>query len=100
MDVQGELMEFKLRSWSERAPNLNSTPLYSTSVDVETQLAARVTLHQLALLSGEALESVRVADADGKTRLYRRWQGAESWHSFLQQTLALEPVAIGQTKAR
>ena len=100
VDVQGELMEFKLKLWSERSPNLGSTPLYSTAVDAETQLAARVTLHQLALLSAEALESVRVADADGKTRLYRRWQGAESWHGFLQQTLALEPVAIDQTRAR
>jgi len=100
VNVQGELMEFKLKPWSQRAPSLGATPLYSTAVDVDTQLAARVTLHQLALLSSEALESVRVADADGKTRLYRRWQGVEGWHGFLQQTLTPEPVAIGQTRTR
>ncbi len=100
VDVQGEPMEFQLEPWSERAPSLSSYALYDTAVNIQSQLAARVTLHQLALLSSQGLDSVRVGDSDGRTRLYRRWQGAENWHSFLQQTLAPEPIEIGQLRAR
>ena len=100
VNVQGELMEFKLRPWSERTSSLGSTPLYSTAVNVQSPLSARVTLHQLGLLASEALESVRVGDANGKTRLYRRWRDEQSWRRFLQETVASESVTPDLVRTR
>ena len=84
VDLQGELMKFKLEPWSERVPNPESMRLYRTSVRVQSQLAARVTLHQLELLSSETIESLRVASPDGRTRLYRLWQDEQSWGGFFE----------------
>ena len=100
VDVQGELMEFNLKPWSERAPNLQSMRPYSTAVDVQTQLAARVSLHQLALLSNETLDTLRIGRADGNTRLYRRWQDEQSWNGFLRETVASESVVTDVTRTR
>ena len=85
VDLKGELMEFKLKPWSERVPNIESMRLYRTSVEVRNQLAARVTLHQLELLSGETIESLRVASADGRTRQFQLWQDTQSWGNFLRE---------------
>jgi len=100
VDVQGEVMEFKLKPWSDRVRNLQSIPLYNPAVDVRTQLAARVTLHQLVLLASEPLERVRVGSLDGKTRLYRRWQDEQSWRGFFRETVASESVATDLTRTR
>lgn len=95
--IDDELMEFKLRPWSDRAPDLSTVPLYSTAVDTRDQLAARVTLHQLALLSSAALESVQLGDDEGNTRPYRRWQGKQGWSGFLREALASGSVATDRT---
>jgi len=83
LEVDGELMELKLRPWSEREPRLGAAPVYRTSVQLQSELAARVTLDQLTLLGGAALRSLRVADRDGNARIYFRWDDAQNWPSFL-----------------
>lgn len=100
VDVQGELMEFKLRPLSELVPNLKLTLLYSTAVNVHSQLAARVTLHQLSLLSMETLESLLVGGPGTNTRLYRRWQDEQSWGGFFREPRASESVATDVARTR
>ena len=83
MQVQGEIMELPLRPWSEREPRLEHMRIYRTAVELQAQLAARVTLNQLTLLAGETLESLRVADGNGNARLYSRWDDQRNWPRFV-----------------
>lgn len=83
LEVRGELMELTLEPWSEREPSLDRMRLYKTSVGLTKQLAARVTLEQLKLIARESLQSVRVADQDGDTKAYFRWEEAPAWPGFL-----------------
>lgn len=100
IDVQGEPMILDLKPWSERAPGLDAVNLYSTAVDVGDHLAARVSLHQLAVIASESLESVRVEDTAGALRRYRRWSDEQSWHGFFRETLASESVASDSSRTR
>jgi len=92
VDLQGELMVFELKPWSERVPNLGSMPLYRTAVDAPSQLAARVSLHQLELLASETIDSLRVASPGGRTRLYRLWQDEKSWAGFFEKQGHPDPL--------
>ncbi len=83
VDVGGEPMELALRPWSEREPRLDRAELYRTSVPLRGELAARVTLSQLQVLSGAALASVRVGARGGTSRVYFRWDHEPVWSAFL-----------------
>jgi hypothetical protein len=79
--VQGELMELPLAPWAEREPTLARVDLYKTAVPVPQPLAARVTLEQLRLLADAGLADVRLADSNGDSRLYSRWD-PKAWTQF------------------
>lgn len=85
VEVRGEVMELTLEPWAEREPSLGSVRLYKTPVHLESRLAARVTLDQLTLLAREPLRSVRVADQQGNTKLYFRWDDHDAWPAFLAE---------------
>ena len=80
--ARGELMEFRLRPWPQLAPTVRLTPVYRTAVQIQAQLAARVTLHQLALLAAEPLQSLETAAEQGGTRQYFRWDTGQTWSGF------------------
>lgn len=83
VQVRGEVMELKLEPWSQREPSLESLRLYKTPVQLKSRLAARVTLDQLTLLAHEPMQSLRVADEKGDTKLYFRWDDLTAWPGFL-----------------
>jgi hypothetical protein len=83
LTVHGEPIELALFPWRDFVPGSESTPLYATAVRVEAELAARVTLHQLALLAEESPASLVVDGAAAGPRQYFRWGDARSWDAFV-----------------
>jgi hypothetical protein len=81
--VRGDLLELELRPWVERVPDLRDVSVYRPRVQLLDQLAARVSLDQLVLLSSEPIEVVRTRSGEGRTREYFRWEGDSGWPSFL-----------------
>lgn len=95
--VHGEPMVLELEPWSRRVPGLGAMDLYDTAVESRNHLAARVSLHQLAILASEGLESVRVEDLSGRIRLYRRWDDGQSWRAFVRGTPASESLVTDRS---
>ena len=87
-EVEGEPMELPLRPWIEREPGLDRARVYRPTVPLQSELAARVTLSQLRLLSGSALQRVRVRAAAGTEREYFRWDDGPIWRSFFSAITA------------
>ncbi len=80
--LRGEWMELELRPWAERVPEPAAAHPYPTPVAMRSELAARVTLDQLRLMSQEPLPSIRVVDVDGGVAEYERWDRGPSWPGF------------------
>jgi hypothetical protein len=83
VDVGGEPMELPLEPWTELVPTRLGAPVYATAVPVHEELAARVTLQQLALIDAERPQAVSVAAADGALRRYVRWEDDSGFAAFL-----------------
>lgn len=91
--IDGEFMEFPLRSWEALLPSSRRTAVYETGVRLQTQLAARVTLYQLQLLARAAPASIRLGTGGTTTQPYTRWDDADPWRGFFVQIGAVDPVA-------
>ena len=84
VEVRGEPIELPLRAWHELVPTGIKKPMYSTTVPVRGELAARVTLQQLALIGGASPDSVGLATGDnGAPRTFVRWDGVANFDGFL-----------------
>jgi hypothetical protein len=83
VEVRGEPMELPLKPWRELVPTGFRKPMYSTTVPVREELAARVTLQQLELIGGAAPASVSVATGEGGARTFVRWDGAANFDGFI-----------------
>jgi hypothetical protein len=82
--VNGEPIELPLEPWHELVRTEIGDPVYATAVPLHAELAARVTLQQLALLNGAELETVAVAaGTEGATRTYVRWESGAGFGDFL-----------------
>jgi len=82
--VNGEPMELPLRPLGEVVRVTIDEPLYRTAVPLRAELAARVTLQQLALIDAERLASVAVSiDGTSVPRAYTRWEDGASFAEFL-----------------
>jgi hypothetical protein len=82
--VDGEPIELPLAPWHELVRTAISDPVYETAVPLGAELAARVTLQQLALFDAAQLESVAVAgEARAALRGYVRWQSGAGFGDFL-----------------
>jgi hypothetical protein len=84
VDVEGEPIELRLKPWHELVSTGFKKPMYSTAVPIREELAARVTLQQLALIGGASPPAVRLAtDASSTPHTFVRWHGAENFDGFL-----------------
>jgi hypothetical protein len=83
VSVEGEPMELTLVPWRELVRTTITGPLYATSVPLEAELAARVTLQQLTLLDGALRSSVAVSADAELGRNYRRWESKATFDDFL-----------------
>jgi hypothetical protein len=81
--VGGEPIELPLRAWTELVPIGGREPVYATAVPVHAELAARVTLQQLALFAAEPLSSVAVAGDGAGPLTYARWRGGGGLGDFV-----------------
>lgn len=80
--IDDELMEFELHAWPIDGIR-RDRPAYATSVPIDTELGARVTLDQISLLADDTIQSVFVSDSAGQ-QVYSSWGGAE-WREFLRR---------------
>jgi len=84
VEVRGEPIELPLKAWRDLVPTGLKTPMYSTTVPVREELAARVTLQQLALIGGASPASVGLATGEsGAPRAFVRWDGAANFDEFI-----------------
>lgn len=84
VDVRGEPIELPLKAWHELVPTGLEKPMYSTTVPVREQLAARVTLQQLTLIGGASPASISLAEGEGGVpRTFARWDGAANFDEFI-----------------
>jgi hypothetical protein len=84
VEVRGEPIELPLKAWHELVPTGFKKPMYSTTVPVRGELAARVTLQQLSLIGGASPDSVSLATGDSSApRTFVRWGGAANFDEFM-----------------
>jgi hypothetical protein len=83
--VRDEPMEFELTRWPPAYLSADSANLFDTPVALRGQLAARVTLDQLALVDANPPDSIRVQAGDGRIREFIAWPTSSSWSQFLAQ---------------
>jgi len=84
LTVNGEPMELPLRSLGELVRTTLEEPIYATAVPLRAELAARVTLQQLALIDAERLSGVSVSvDATNSPRTYARWDDGPGFGDFV-----------------
>lgn len=84
VEVRGEPIELPLRAWHELAPAGVRAPMYSTTVPVREELAARVTLQQLVLIGGSLPASVDLATGESAApRTFIHWDGAVNFDEFI-----------------
>ena len=84
VEIQGEPIELPLKAWHELLPTGLTKPMYSTTVPVREELAARVTLQQLVLIGGASPASVSLATVDNSVpRTFVRWDGAANFDDFI-----------------
>ena len=82
--VAGEPMELALKPLAELVRRTSARrPTYATAVPLRAELAARVTLQQLALLDATPLETVTVAASQGPPRNYVRWESVGGFGDFV-----------------
>lgn len=93
VNVDGHPMELPLVPWSNADASRGTLDVYAPAVDVGAALAARVTLHQLELMTSAPLESLIVIDESGRAREYRRWDAAHPLAGFMTGIAAPNPVA-------
>lgn len=75
--IEGEPVELELVRWAELVRTTAAEPVYATAVPVQAELAARVTLQQLALFDRVPLAAIAVdIEGSGTPRSYVRWGGA------------------------
>ncbi len=90
VEVRGEPIELPLKAWHELVPTGLDEPMYSTTVPVREELAARVTLQQITLIGAASPASVSLATRDsGAPRAFGRWDGAANFDEFI--------AAVGDT---
>jgi hypothetical protein len=80
--VDGEPMELPLKPLADLVRRTNPAPIYGTAVPVRMELAARVTLQQLALLD-TGLETIAATGPQGPERIYVRWAEGTGFGAFL-----------------
>jgi hypothetical protein len=84
VEVRGEPIELPLKVWRELVPTGIKKPMYSTTVPVREELAARVTLQQLVLIGGASPDSVSLATGESSgPRTFVRWGGAANFDEFI-----------------
>jgi hypothetical protein len=84
--VDGEPIELPLRPWSELVRTAIAEPVYPTAVPLSVELAARVTLQQLALLDRAGLVTIAiVGEATSAPRSYVRWDSGGEIGPFLRR---------------
>ena len=84
VEVRGEPIELPLKTWHELVPTGFKKPMYSTTVPLREELAARVTLQQLVLIGGASPSSVSLAEGEsGAPRTFVRWAGAANFDEFI-----------------
>jgi len=84
VEVQGEPIELPLKSWRELMPTGIKKPMYSTTVPVREELAARVTLQQLALIGGASPDSISLVVGESSSpRTFVRWGSAANFDEFI-----------------
>jgi hypothetical protein len=82
--VNGEPMELPLRPLDELVRSSGDQRFYSTPVPVRVELAARVTMQQLALIDAARPTSIAVAiEGESAPRTYARWDGDADFGAFL-----------------
>jgi len=92
-NVQDEVMAFELRPLSERIPRLASIKFYNPAVKLTTELAARVTVEQLALLSNESPAQIRIGLVNGQTLDFYLWEKSPGWPDFLRHAAEFSAAA-------
>ena len=83
LEQGGEPVELPLKPWHELVPTGFKKPMYSTTVPITEELAARVTLQQLRLISGAAPGSISLVTVGDGARTFVRWGGAADFDEFL-----------------
>lgn len=82
--VNGDPMELPLRPLGELIRSTGKERFYSTPVPVRVELAARVTLQQLALIDAARPASIAVGiEGESAPRTYARWDEAADFGAFL-----------------
>jgi hypothetical protein len=80
--VAGEPMELPLRPLADFVRRTTEAPIYATAVPLQAELAARVTLQQLALLDTASSDSIEAAH-ERTLRTYVRWEKTVHFDEFL-----------------
>ena len=81
---RGALIELPLKTCHALVPTGFKKPMYSTTVPLREELAARVTLQQLVLIGGASPGSVSLAEGEsGGPRTFVRWDGAANFDEFI-----------------
>jgi hypothetical protein len=90
--VNGEPIELPLRPLQELVRSTSTDRFYATPVPVQVELAARVTLQQLALIDATRPTSIAVG-MDGETapRAYARWDDKADFSAFMIDQARLAP---------
>jgi hypothetical protein len=83
VSVEGEPIELPLRPLAELVRRTSDEPIYATAVPLDAELAARVTLQQLALLDAAGLDAIGAGAREGSPRTYVRWEKGASFDEFL-----------------
>jgi hypothetical protein len=82
--VNGEPMELPLRPLGELVRSSGNERFYSTPVPVRVELAARMTLQQLALIDAARPASIAVGiEGESTPRTYTRWDDDADFGAFL-----------------
>jgi len=93
LNVEGSPMELPLVPWSDVGASRDSLDVYTPAVRVHSELGARVTLHQLELMTSTPLDTLTVIDQSGRTRAYRRWDSEHPLSGFMTELTVPNPVA-------
>lgn len=86
--VADEPIELPLAPWGELVRTSGGGPVYATAVPVRAELAARVSLQQLALFDRQPLAAVAVVTAgQGAPSRYARWGEGGGFGEFVTTRL-------------
>jgi hypothetical protein len=99
IELDGEVIEFPLQPWGSLTPLPADEPVYSTPVDVEAELGARVSSSQITRLAVELPRTMRISVPDSPTREYQRWDEGLAWPGFVNR-IGPAPFINGTAAAR